>query len=180
MSWKTDEGSTVSPGQYPCTKVCGCNGCCAWLWLWTGWLLSILSWFSTIWLCSVPQQWKNTWLGSSIRPMMRSYLQLKAFLRIRMRASIPQESKCCKTDGSSVWTAAETMLKNLGNLPTSHCHQLILLTEVIHESTKIGKAHLPLNFDISMMDFRGEPCTITAYWTRFLSNSTGHPLLNRM
>ena len=32
------------------------------------------------------------------------------FSRIRMRASIPQESKRCNTDGS-VWTSGETMLK---------------------------------------------------------------------
>ena len=38
-------------------------------------------------------------------PMMRSYLQLGAFSRIRMRASIPRESKRCNTDGRSVWTA---------------------------------------------------------------------------
>ena len=30
--------------------------------------------------------WKHTWLGSSIGPMMRSYLQLRTFSRIRMRA----------------------------------------------------------------------------------------------
>ena len=29
-----------------------------------------------------------------------------------MRASIPWESKPCNTDGRSVWTAGETMLKN--------------------------------------------------------------------
>ena len=29
MAWKTDEGSPVSPGQWSCTQVCACNGCCA-------------------------------------------------------------------------------------------------------------------------------------------------------
>ena len=43
--------------------------------------------------------------------IMRSYLQLRTFSRIRMKASIPRESKCCNTDGRSVWTAEETMLK---------------------------------------------------------------------
>ena len=49
------KGSPVSPGQCSCTPFCGCNGCCVWLWLWTGWSLSIFSWFGTIWLCSVLQ-----------------------------------------------------------------------------------------------------------------------------
>ena len=48
MAWNTNEGSHVSPGQCSSTKICGCNGCCAWLWLWTGWSPSIFSWFSTI------------------------------------------------------------------------------------------------------------------------------------
>ena len=62
--------------------------------------------------------------GSSIRPMMRSYLQLTTFSRIRMRAStcIPWESKHCNTDGRSVWTAGETMLKNKPHLVKyDHC-----------------------------------------------------------
>ena len=42
--------------------------------------------------------WKNTWLGSSVGLMMRSYQQFRTFSRIRMRASIPQESKRCNTD----------------------------------------------------------------------------------
>ena len=90
-AWKTDEGSPVSPGQCSCTKVCGCNGCYAWL-VWTGWSPSIFSWFGTIWLFSVPQHEKNTWLGNRIRPMM-----LRTFSRIWMRACIPQESKRCNT-----------------------------------------------------------------------------------
>ena len=43
---------------------------------------------------------------------MRSYLQLRTFSRIRMRASILRESKRCNTNGRSVGTAGETMLKN--------------------------------------------------------------------
>ena len=35
--------------------VCGCNGCCALLWLWTGSSPSIFSWFGTMWLYSAPQ-----------------------------------------------------------------------------------------------------------------------------
>ena len=38
-----------------------------------------------------------------------SYLQLRTFSRIMMRASIPQESKRCKTNGRSVWTTGKTM-----------------------------------------------------------------------
>ena len=49
-------------GQCSCTQVCGCNGCCAWLWLWTGWSPSIL-WFGPIWLFSVPQHEKKKTLG---------------------------------------------------------------------------------------------------------------------
>ena len=55
-------------------------------------------------------------MGSIIGLMMRSYLQLRTFLRIRMRASIPWESKRCDTNGRSVWTAGETMLKNTPHL----------------------------------------------------------------
>ena len=65
---------------------------------------------------------KHTWLGSSIVPMMRSYLQLRTFSRIRMRAFIPRESKCCNTDGRSVWTAGKIMLKNKPHLVKfDHC-----------------------------------------------------------
>ena len=67
--------------------------------------------------------WKNpTWLGSSIGPMMRSYLQLRTFSNIRMRASIPQESKHCNTDGRNVWTAQETIMKNKPHMVKfDHC-----------------------------------------------------------
>ena len=66
-------------------------------------------------LVCVPQhENKDTWLGSSIGPMMRSYLQLRTFWR--MRTSIQRESKRCNTDGRSVWTAAEeTLLKKRQN-----------------------------------------------------------------
>ena len=43
------------------------------------------------------------------------------FFRIRMRASIPQESKRCNTDGRSVWIAGETILKLLQVLKTNTC-----------------------------------------------------------
>ena len=48
----TDEGSPVSPAQCSCTQFCGCNGCCAWLWLWTGlltWLQLTIFW-SPAWI----------------------------------------------------------------------------------------------------------------------------------
>ena len=77
--------------------------------LWLPWLLCVtvaLNWFITlhiflIWhhlilFCS--PTWQYTWLGSS------------------MRASLPQNSKCCNTDGRSMWTAGETMLKNKPHL----------------------------------------------------------------
>ena len=71
MAWKTDKGSPVSPGQCSCTQVTGCYGCCAWLWLWTGWSPSVLPpsfWFGTIQIFSVPQHENNSWLGSKIGP----------------------------------------------------------------------------------------------------------------
>ena len=44
------------------------------------------------------------------------------FFRIRMRASIPQESKCCNTARRSVWTAGETIFKNKPHLVKfNHC-----------------------------------------------------------
>ena len=92
-------------------------------WLWSP---SIFPWFGTIWLFSVPQHEnknKNTWLENSIGPMMRSYLQLRTFSRIRMKgASVPWESKHCNTDGRSVWTAGETKLKTKPHLiKFDHC-----------------------------------------------------------
>ena len=47
------------------------------------WLITLhilLIWHHLIMLCS--PTWKNTWLGSSIRLMMRSCLQLRIFLRM--------------------------------------------------------------------------------------------------
>ena len=45
---------------------------------------------------------KKRLAGKQYRTTMWSYLQLRTFSRIRMRASIPQESKHCNTDGRSV------------------------------------------------------------------------------
>ena len=97
---KLTKGSPVSPGHCSCTHVCDCNGCCAWLWRWTGWPLITLHIpdLAPFDYFLFPNMKKPTWLGSSIGPMMRSYLQLRTFSRIRMRASIPQESKHCNTD----------------------------------------------------------------------------------
>ena len=64
----------------------------------------------------------NTWLRSSIGPMTRSNLQLRTFSTIRIRASIPQESKRCNTNGKSGGTAGETMLKYKPHLVKfDHC-----------------------------------------------------------
>ena len=49
-AWKTDEGSLV-----------------AWLWLWTGWLPSIFSWFGTTWLFSVPNMKQKHLAGKQYR-----------------------------------------------------------------------------------------------------------------
>ena len=47
---------------------------------------------------------------------------VKDFLRTKMRASIPRKSKHCNTDGRSVRTAGETMLKNKPHLVKfDHC-----------------------------------------------------------
>ena len=60
------------------TQIFGCNGCCAWLWLWTGWLPSIFPWLGTIWLFAVPQHeakslswWNRTSFISFCRPFMQ-------------------------------------------------------------------------------------------------------------
>ena len=56
-----------------------------------------------------PNMKKKNWLGSSIGPMMRSYLQLRTFSRISMRDSIPRKSNAEeKKQERSVWTAGET------------------------------------------------------------------------
>ena len=72
---------------------------CAWRWLWTDWSPSIFSWIGTIRLFLFFNMKKTitTWLRSSIGLIMRSYLQLRTLLRIRMRASVPQDSKHCNT-----------------------------------------------------------------------------------
>ena len=61
-----------------------------------------------------PQHEKNTWLGSRIGLKMHEVISaVEDFvnLTIRMRASIPQESKHCNPNGRSVWTAGQTILK---------------------------------------------------------------------
>ena len=97
----------------------GCNGWFAWLRLWSGWSPSIFSLFGTSWLISVPQHEKTTTLGweaASDRWWGHNYLQLRTFSRIRMRASVPRESMRCNTDGRTVWTTGNTMLKNKPHL----------------------------------------------------------------
>ena len=52
------------------------------------------------------------------------------FARIRMRVSIPRDSNHCNTDGRSVWTAGETMLKNEPHLVQfDHCIIVSIYTE---------------------------------------------------
>ena len=107
-AWKTNEGSPISPGQCSCTQVYVCNGCCAWLTVaLTGWSPSTFSWFGAI---LVPNM-KNIWLRRSIGPMMRSYLQLRIFSRIRIRGFIPREFKPCNTDGRRVWSTGRLCWK---------------------------------------------------------------------
>ena len=62
-----------------------------------------------IWLFSVPQHETNTWLGSSIGPMMTSYLQLRTFFFFRgsgrellSRLYHGNSARRCNTDGRSV------------------------------------------------------------------------------
>ena len=101
-----------------------------WLTVALNWLITyhiLLIWHHLTIFCS--PTWKNTWLESSIGTMMRSYLQLRTFLRIRMRASIPWESKHCNNDGRSVWTAGETKLTNKPHLVKfDHCITVSLWT----------------------------------------------------
>ena len=82
--------------------------------LWTGWSPSIFSWFCTIWLLfSVLQHEKTLGWGAVSDRWWGHYLLLITFSRIRMRASSTTGTKRCNTDGRSVWTAGEIMLKKV-------------------------------------------------------------------
>ena len=96
------------------------------LWLWTGWPLSTFFWFGTVWLFSVPQHiQKNTWLGSIIGPMMWSYLQLRTFSRIRMRASMTTRIQALQHRLKRTCVA--------GGLPQiSHTHTQLMLNNKPH------------------------------------------------
>ena len=71
---------------------------------------SIFSWLGTIYFL-FPNMEKHL-AGKQYRTDDKVISAVEDFLRIRMRASIPRESKHCNTDGRNVWTAGETMLKN--------------------------------------------------------------------
>ena len=111
-AWKTDKGSPVSPGQCSCTQVCDCNGCCAWLWL-LNWLIILhilLIWYYLTTFCSHHE--KKHLARKQCRTDDEVISAVEDFSRIRMRASIPWESKLYSTDVKSVWTEGENMLTN--------------------------------------------------------------------
>ena len=83
-NWRS--GSPDSPGQCSCTQVCGCNGFCAWLWLWTGWSPSIFSWFGTIYFLF--QNMKKHLAGKQYPTDEEVILSaVENFSEVRMRAS---------------------------------------------------------------------------------------------
>ena len=94
-------------GQCSCTQVCGCNGCCAWLWLWTGWSPSIFSWYGT--------NMKKHLVGNEYRTD-DEICSWGLFLGSGWELLVSQEFKYYNTDGRSVWTTGETMLKNKPHL----------------------------------------------------------------
>ena len=131
LIWKTDEGVLFHQDNAPTHKsvvaVAAVHDC--------GFQLVDYPPHSADWhhLFSVPQYNKNPWLESSIGPMMRSYLQLRTFSRIRMRASIPGGFNRCNTDGRNVWTTRETMLKNKPHVVKfDHCIRVSLSMLHIH------------------------------------------------
>ena len=70
-----------------------------------------------------PNMKKPTWLGSSIGPMMRSCLQLRTFLRIRMKASIYHRNPSTSTSIEEVcgwqarlWLKINHILSNLATI----------------------------------------------------------------
>ena len=96
MAWKTDEGSPVQPGQCFCTQVCGCNGCCACMTVALTWLITLhilLIWQHLTMFCS--PTWKKKHLAGKQYHTNDEVISAVEdfFLRIRMRASIPWESK---------------------------------------------------------------------------------------
>ena len=72
-------------------------------------------------------------------------MQLRTFLRIRMRASIPRESKCCKTDGRSVWTSRETMGVFIVVLLTINGVLKRVSKRVYHEAVFIASFRTPFH-----------------------------------
>ena len=97
---KLTKGVLFYQDNCSCTLVCGCNGCCAWLWLCTGWSPSIFSWFGTIWLFLVLQHEKTLGWEAALDWWFFED-QDESFY-----------TKLCNTDWRNVWTAGETMLNN--------------------------------------------------------------------
>ena len=95
--------------------------------LWLQWLLCVivaLNWLVTLpyspdsvpsdYFCSPTWKTKDIWLESTVAPMMRPYLQLRTFSRIRMRASITTGIKALQTPMEEL--CGETMLQNKPHL----------------------------------------------------------------
>ena len=92
---------TVFPGQCSCTRVCGCNGCCADC----GFELvdhpSIFSWFGTIWLFSVTQHEKtlgweavSDWWGHICSWGLFRGSRLEFLYHVNPRAATSMEEVC--------------------------------------------------------------------------------------
>ena len=120
--------------------------------LWLQWLLCVtvaLNWLITLHILLIWHHltifWsptcKHTWLGS-IRPMMRSYLQLRTFSRIRMRAFIPRVSKHCNSNEKQcVGRRGDYVLfkKNIHLVKLDHCI-------IAYELFSPPSSSVPLNF----------------------------------
>ena len=103
------------------------------VYMWLQWLLCMtvaLNWLTTIHILliwhhqtiSCSPTWKKHLAGKRYRTDDEVLSAGEDFFEDQMRASLSRESKCCNTDGRSVWTAGETMLKNKPHLVKSdHC-----------------------------------------------------------
>ena len=121
-NWRRE--SCFTAGQCSCTQVCGCNGCCAWLWLWTGWSPSTFSWFGTIWL----------FLFKNMKKMAEKQNRTADEVIIFRESGWEHlyhgnPIKRCNTDGRSVWTTDEAILKNRPHfVKFDHCSKVSLWT----------------------------------------------------
>ena len=99
--------------------------------LWLQWLLCVtvalnglitsIFWIGTIWLFSVPNMTKRL-AGKYYRTNDEVTSAVQDFFEDQDESFYNMESKRCNTDGRSVWTAGETIVKNKPHLVKfDHC-----------------------------------------------------------